>query len=54
VEQRVERGEGALAGLAVAEQPPVVVHHERDAEHLEGDLLGIGVRGELVATLSLH
>ena len=39
--------ERALAGFPVAEQAPVVVHHERDAEHLEGDLLGVGVRGEL-------
>src|SRR5437867_4871166 len=47
LEKGIERGERALAGFLVAEQAPVVMHHERDAEHLEGDLLGIGVFGEL-------
>src|SRR5438105_9510396 len=47
LEKGIERGERALAGFLVAEETPVVMHHERDAEHLEGDLLGIGLLDEL-------
>ena len=46
-DKRVERRERARARLFVAEQAPVVMHHQRDAEHFEGDLLGIGARREL-------
>src|SRR5436305_3422372 len=46
-EQALERGEGARARLGIAEQPPMVMHDERDAEKLEHQLLGIGVAREL-------
>src|SRR5947209_6812360 len=42
-EQALERGEGARARLGIAEQPPVVMHDQRDAEKLEHQLLGSGV-----------
>ena len=47
-DQLLERDERALARFLVAEQAPVVVAGEHDAEHLEGDLLRIGVALEVV------
>src|SRR5262247_3146472 len=46
-EQRLERSQGASPGLRITEQAAVVVHDQRDAEHLERDLLGVGIGQEL-------
>src|SRR6185436_3525270 len=41
--QLLERGQRALARFLVAEEPAMVMAGEHDAEHFEGDLLGVGV-----------
>ena len=46
-EERLHRVQRALAGALVAEQAPVVVRHQRDAEQLERQLFRVGARREL-------